>query len=244
MNWTFVILATIIILLIYVLYNYTTSPTSLVNVAYLMSSNGNVKITNKPRSQNYTISGWFYLNDANNIVNKTAYCIFSRGHSLQLDLVMVDNKLCLILQRDHTAYKLIDSIPIQTWMYITVTVYNNTIVDIFINGKLLHSISASSTSTLNNIVTIGNGRCSSGLSTATFVTTEYPTATFPCSDANLSFNGVLSNLIYIPQYCSPKDVYDLYMSANTVSIQKLLTTYTVAVALLKNGIVQARQVIL
>ena len=123
-------------------------------------------------------------------------------------------------------YPLLASLPVQQWSYMTISVYNN-IFDFYVNGKLINTMNipafnSKTVSTNSDTVVIGG----SG------------------SQSYQKHNSVLSNLIYSPKYSSPQEVYAAYMDVNKLSIMNILTTYTVDVELVKNGVVADKLTIL
>ena len=232
MNVLFVILSLIIIILIFVLYNYTLTVNSLMKVANLHIRNSPVTITTTPYSNNYTMSCWFYLKNNAGIADGTKYYIFSRMGVFDFYIKSITGNMGVYADiKDSNnvntnTYPLLASLPVQQWSYMTISVYNN-IFDFYVNGKLINTMNipafnSKTVSTNSDTVVIGG----SG------------------SQSYQKHNSVLSNLIYSPKYSSPQEVYAAYMDVNKLSIMNILTTYTVDVELVKNGVVADKLTIL
>ena len=246
MNRTFVILGIIVVVLIFILYSYTVTK-YLIQTAYLNTTNPALTIStnNNPYSQSFTINGWFYLNDNNGIQPNTPYYIFSRKSYAGIYIINTNNQLSMMLNVASLATNAIpsttasttpstnptqntvimDTVPVNDWIYITMSVYNS-IIDVYINGKLaqsIHNNTKNPNNALSNSVGVG-------------------------TDTNLvpsgSINAVISNLIYYPVYYSPSDASNSYINSKQMTIRDVLTKYTVGISLTNNGVLEQRQTIL
>ena len=115
---------------------------------------------------------------------------------------------------------LVTNFPLQTWVNISVSVYNRAI-DLYIDGKLIKTCSmtrvASPISSGSQIFIGGN---------------ENPTTNqFP------GFSGFIASVVYSPDVFSPKEVWDIYSRGYTNSAFNLnaLKRYKVELAFLKDN---------
>ena len=248
MNFLFIILGFIAVVLIYILYNYTLTMNSLVTTANLGVENPSIILPKKPTA-NYTMSCWLYLQDnAAFIADKTKqYYIFSRKGLFNLFIQMNGGLISIYIQTNEPSnaiYLLLNDLPIQSWAYLTLSVYN-TFVDFLINGKLITSVNTNIKIPSDSAKTVGVG--------AGYVTSSYnsivkgtstPTVVVGSTISTNLYNAIIANLVYLPNATSPQAAYTAYTQANNASTANMLTTYTVDVALVKNDVVQTTQTIL
>lgn len=244
MNFLFIILGFIAVVLIYILYNYTLTMNSLVTTANLGVKNTSVILPGKPTA-NYTMSCWLYLKDNSAfIADKTKqYYIFSRNGLFNL-FINTNGVYIQMKEPSNAIYLLLNDLPIQSWAYLTLSVYN-TFVDFFINGKLITSVNTNIKIPSDSAKTVGVG---SGYVTSSYNSivkgTSTPTVVVGSTISTNLYNAIIANLVYLPNATSPQAAYTAYTQANNASTANMLTTYTVDVALVKNDVVQTTQTIL
>jgi len=248
MNFLFIVLGFIVVVLIYILYNYTLTMNSLVTTANLIGQNQPVILPGKPTAS-YTMSCWLYLKDNANFnqTPKNQYYIFSRKGLFNLFIQMNGGLISIYIQTNEPSnakYLLLNDLPIQSWAYLTLSVYNK-FIDFFINGKLITSVKTDINIPLDSAKTVGVG---SGYVTSGYNSivkgTKTATVIVGSEIATNVYNAILANLVYLPNATSPQAAYTAYTQANNASTANMLTTYTVDVALVKNDVVQTTQTIL
>ena len=219
MNWIYIILGVMIVILLYVLYiNYfSTSRTKLIKETTLNSASiPGITITDAPTSTRYAYGIWLYVNTWNNSNTKP---IFSRPGQIA---VYLDNNTptlyCDISQNctgtitPTTHMQITQNFPIQKWTYVTVNV-DNQFVDMYLDGKLVKSI-----------------QLGCQLST-------------PPKDALMFLGGNQANDILVAAFHrwslpqSPQDVYNEYMKGNGIS-NNMMASYGVKMTVLKDKIEQ------
>lgn len=169
MNYTIIILGIIIVFLVYYLYvNYISASKTILKTVNLNSANPDITLIDKAENISYGYGAWIYINSWDQNKSKG---VFSRSEniSLYLDQSRPILKCDISLNNTSTTNQTIvitENFPLQKWVYIIVSVDggtgNGTIVDCYINGKLIKSskltgdAKSPASSTLSPIK-IGNG---------------------------------------------------------------------------------------
>lgn len=174
MNYLFIILGVIIIVLLYTVYNYVfPSKTAVTNTNYLANGVKEVPFTNldNPSSTKYSIELWIYANDVKDakslatesgIGTNSKGCIFQvvTGTTKVYNLDLLNNAdLCFYVGTDTNPKITIHNFPLQKWCYVVISV-NNNLVDMYLDGKLLKSIKISGTvnpPTADSVIRFGIG---------------------------------------------------------------------------------------
>jgi hypothetical protein len=221
MNYTIIILAFIIILMLYVGYLYYTNKSLVSGVVSLNNTSGGnpVILWNKldsPGSKQYHYKGWFFINNSPVLSGGTIAegtqlnYLFSRNNgsnNLDLALVLYGTSLVaytgtvnninttsgmFINKAGHTKelMRITDNYPIQKWVYIVINV-NNTIVEAYLNGKLVKTL---------QITEFPGENQKSGLHLGN------------------SINGYVTKFERIPKPVSPDEVWKGYTSGNGLSM--------------------------
>jgi hypothetical protein len=146
MNYTIIILGIIIVFLVYYLYvNYITASKTILKSVNLNSANPDITLVDKAQNVSYGYGAWLYINSWDQNKSKV---IFSRSNniSLYLDQSRPVLKCDISLNSTGTTNQTVvitENFPLQKWVYVIVSVDggtgNGTIVDCYINGKLVKS---------------------------------------------------------------------------------------------------------
>jgi hypothetical protein len=139
MNTTLIVLGVVIVILLYVLYNY------FMNVSNTLQAQASFNLQvppisniNDATSTRYAYGIWIYVNTWNTQVKHT---IFSRRGNLKLYLDESAPILyCDVTMSNDTTQKMTitDNFPLQKWTHIIISV-DNQYVDAYLDGKLLQS---------------------------------------------------------------------------------------------------------
>lgn len=152
MNFTLLILAVIVVVLIFALYNYFSPATNLSEYANLNGSNSTITLV-KPNNSVYTYGFLLYLVD--NKKSGTILSVPTFTITLTPSMALQCNPLTAV--KVSPSYTIMDKVPLSEWSYITVCA-NNKIIDFYINGKLISSnVLPTTTKTSGTIVTLGSG---------------------------------------------------------------------------------------
>jgi Concanavalin A-like lectin/glucanases superfamily len=241
MDYTLIILGAIVVILIYILYTYFSTATNRVaqNLS-LSATNTPIKLTNQPSSYNYTYGIWVYVNTWDTTSPKV---IFQRrmkeGTALHFPVDRSAEQISLHLDKTnptlHAYFSLTgnneldivvtNNFPIQAWCFVAISV-NQNYVDCYLNGKLVKSVSVSSSgATLsppvaNATVLVGGG-------------TTYKNSK---DTESQNFDALITQFTYVPNSSSPQDIWTTYLKGNgTNPLTSWFTTYGVTVDLTKNG---------
>ena len=146
MNYTIIILGIIIVFLVYYLYvNYISASKTILKSVNLNSANPDITLVDKAQNVSYGYGAWLYINSWDQNKSKG---VFSRTNnmSLYLDQSRPILKCDISLNSTSTTNQTIiitENFPLQKWVYIIISVDagsgNGTIVDCYINGKLVKS---------------------------------------------------------------------------------------------------------
>jgi hypothetical protein len=138
-NSIIIILGIIILILVYILYNYlTNTSTKLQSAANLNNSIPAITIKN-PTATRYAYGIWIYVNTWTPSSN---HVLFDRPGNLKLYLDLNTPTLYLDMSMNDNSTKkmtITDNFPLQKWVYIIVSV-DNQFVDAYLNGKLIQSM--------------------------------------------------------------------------------------------------------
>jgi hypothetical protein len=157
MNTVAIILAIVVVLLFYILYNFfLLKSTELTASADLNGVPPAIPITNGANSLRYAYGIWIYVNSWSS-GSKT---IFSRPDNITLSLDSGSPVLnCDFTLNDtaktKTTVKITDNFPLQKWTHIVVSV-DNQYVDAYLDGKLIKSGRVGSDTTMPNSPTGDN----------------------------------------------------------------------------------------
>ena len=177
MNFIIISLSIIIIFLLFMIYRFLMSEKALVKNISLKSGNLDIALSKLKIKDygTYNIAFWIYVNElpsnlAYSTMTDISYvdnygnakhpsgCILqTSSNNLSLDLYS-DNVLTFYNGRKDTsparAYPsvLTNGFSIHKWTYIVVSVRNNTLVDLFMNGKLVQSSNYDGTTDKNKII--------------------------------------------------------------------------------------------
>lgn len=150
MNFTLLILAVIVVVLIFALYNYFSPATNLSEYANLNGSNSTITLV-KPNNSVYTYGFLLYLVD--NMKSGTILSVPTFTITLTPSMALQ----CKSSTNGSPSYTIMDQVPLSEWSYITVCA-NNNIMDLYINGKLISSnVLPTTTKTNGKTVTLGSG---------------------------------------------------------------------------------------
>jgi hypothetical protein len=146
MNYTIIILGIIIVFLVYYLYvNYISASKTILKSVDLNSVNPDITLVDKAENVSYGYGAWLYINSWDQNKSKE---VFSRSNNISLYLDKSSSILKCDISLNSTGNTnqtivITENFPLQKWVYIIISVDggtgNGTIVDCYINGKLVKS---------------------------------------------------------------------------------------------------------
>lgn len=240
-NASWIILSVVLLIFIYIVYQYLTTSTTTVSTVDLNGIQQAIQSSTLvgPNNLNYTIGTWIYVNSwdtskSHSIVyaptgtDSTAPVLVdgTNGNSTPYDFALFLDKTSPTLyfalggsslSEDLGPYKssnlitITDNFPIQSWVYITVSV-NTNVVDCYINGKLV----------------ISQLTQKSGIQTPSFKSAYFG------NGPEAGWDAQMRNFKRYTTTMNPQDVWSNYLSQSPNTFMAL-STYGVQVDLLKNG---------
>ena len=212
MNYTVIILCIIAVILIYVLYVYFVKKSNVLSQsANLNNSNPPITTISSGSSTQYAYSIWVYVNTWNDMSKN----IFSRPGNISLDLAADTPTLTCTIQQTPgpvTPITITNNFPIQTWVCIVIS-SSGTIVDFYLNGKLVNSnklLGSPTQPSPSSAVVYGSG--------------------WDCYVAG--FKNWSAPI-------GPQEAWDNYMSGHGNSVSQFFSQYGVNVAVTKDNVVQS-----
>ncbi len=221
MNYTRIILALVVILLIYITYTFffinsqlITNPISLNNASMLRYEESKLK---NPRALRYNYEAWIYIdrNEPQGVNN----IIFNRGSSM----IVILNGSSLLLFKDGTIYpdgtyegteanfiaSITDAFPFQKWTQLVISVDGN-IVDVYLDGKMIISHPGAKVPIV-------------------------PKDT-PITAGNINTRGSLQKFRYTPNIATPQTVWTSFMKENSLAgLGGFFGSYNIDMSLLKDN---------
>lgn len=218
MNYTLIILGTILVVIAYILYKVIDEKgRSVASKTDLNKQESPVtlsSVSGNPASPRYYISSWIYIKTLP--TNKSLFKI-ANGTTTYLDVSM-SNTASLSYEINATTdpvtsnptHTIMDNFPLQKWVFLIISVDNN-IVDLYIDGKLLrsHKIDGTVTS-INEASSIHFGT---------------------------NIDGFLAKMDREPRPISPSEAWDKYMDGNGGNyFSKMFANYGGTVTITKDDL--------
>ena len=243
MDLKLIIGVVIVVILLYIIWSYLFT-----SMKVLMSFQKGTELTSMnldnvvdQSKNNFSFSVWVYIDEwsvnygnAKNIllikspstVGPCFFAIYFSKTTNDLNIYVDPTRLANIDTSENAFNSLnatcsITNFPLQSWVNISVSVYNRAI-DLYIDGKLIRTCSMSTVASAisrNSEIFIGG-------SARPLTNLEVP-----------GFSGFIASVVYSPDVFSPKEVWDIYSRGYTNSAFNLnaLKRYKVELAFLKDN---------
>jgi hypothetical protein len=139
-----IVLGIILVVVLLILYNtFTTVPVSKNTAKKLGKKNKEIEYKElaNPTSPNYYMSTWLYVENLQNTGDQTLYTISQTGNTSKIVEVLLkaNGQLVYRLNGNSVDNIVLPSFPIQQWCCFVLSVDSNSVVDSYINGKLVKS---------------------------------------------------------------------------------------------------------
>ncbi len=179
---------------------------------------------------NFGIIVWFYINSWDESYNAKKFIISREtaddNGNQDIEAYLDENTNNLIVnfaQYDKTtSTSTIQNIPLQKWVCLGISKYNNTI-DVYIDGKLADT-------------KVGSGEDIVPDPTKSFILHGYGDSSASASVTDQPFDGYTRNLKYYSRPLSPIEVYNIYKnSANGSILDNIFGSYKLKLSFLKNN---------
>lgn len=211
MNYVLIILCIVVIILVYFLYvHFVKKSNVLSQAANLNGSNQPITSISSGNSTQYSYGIWVYVNTWNTAPKN----IFSRPGNISLDLAADTPTLTCTIQQTPgpvTPITITNNFPIQTWVYIVIS-SSGTIVDFYLNGKLVNSnklLGSPTQPSSTSAVTYGSG--------------------WDCYVAGFqNWSGPIG----------PQEAWDSYLSGHGNSVSQFFSQYGVNIQVTKDNVVK------
>ena len=221
MEWTTLVLGIIVVILIYMLYVLFVKKSSVISKSANLKEGGNDPITsiNSGQSTRYAYGVWVYVNTWDAMREKT---IFSRKDNLRLYLAADEPSLyCSVVcvAKDGTSLTeknilITDNFSVQKWVYVVIS-SDNTIVDAYIDGKLVNSTKLETS----------------------------PNAPEPGSTSPVVYGSgwdcYVAGLQNWSTPIGPQEAWDNYMAGNTNALSRFLGSYSLNLAVNRDNVQQS-----
>lgn len=227
MNYTLIILGIILLVVIYMLFNFLATRGTAVTkkVDLKATGNGTVGYTTlvNPTSSRYAFSLWVYMDVLNPSGSNTTIFQISppvsatgatKFFSLHLDSTSALSYSLLTSDGNTTTNQIMTNFGLQKWVYLIVSV-DNSVVDLYVDGKLIRSQQLKSvpkTTTADCMISYGD--CANN----------------PCQ-------GYIAKFERLPTPMDPVTAWSKYMEGNGGNyFSKLLSSYGASFSLTKNNL--------
>ena len=147
MNYTFIILGIILLVIIFILYKVFTEKKTKIESSKTLSANTHYYYDLKnPGSPKYYIGIWLYVRS----LPTSSSCIYDINESANaiLGLYLDNNAKLSYKYRDDSTLKeqpIMDGFPLQRWTHVILSVDSNKLIDTYVDGKLMMSHNVSLT---------------------------------------------------------------------------------------------------
>ena len=146
MNYTFIILGIILLVIIFILYKVFTEKKTKIESSKTLSANTHYYTDLKnPGSPKYYIGVWLYVRSLPS--SGVTKCIYDIKDSTKiLGLFLDDNaKLSYKYDNETKQQPIMDGFPLQRWTHVILSVDSNKLIDTYVDGKLMMSHNVSLT---------------------------------------------------------------------------------------------------
>ena len=154
MNYTFIILGIILLVIIFILYKvFTEKKTKIESSKTLSTKNNYYTDLKNPGSPKYYIGIWLYVRSLPDTESKCVWNIDDTNDVLGLYL---DNNAKLFYKYYDSADKqqhIMDGFPLQRWTHVILSVDSNKLIDTYVDGKLMmsHNVSLTQPNATSNL---------------------------------------------------------------------------------------------
>lgn len=231
MNYTLIILGIILIVVIFMLYNFLANRGKLVTAKIDLTGKGNGTVGYKtlvnPTSSRYAFSLWVYMDVLNASGNNTEIINVGLPSTSKFFSLYLDSTSTLFYSLKGTdgnasSNVIMTNFSLQKWVYLIVSV-DNSVVDLYVDGKLIRSQQLKlPPMTTTEDYQISYGDCASK----------------PCQ-------GYIAKFERIPTPMDPVTAWSKYMSGNGGNyFSKLLSSYGASFSLTKNNLLMQQYTLL
>ena len=146
MNYTFIILGIILLVIIFILYKVFTEKKTKIESSKTLSANTHYYTDLKnPGSPKYYIGIWLYVRSLPS--SGVTKCIYDIKDSTKILGLFLDDNANLSYKYDNETKQqpIMDGFPLQRWTHVILSVDSNKLIDTYVDGKLMMSHNVSLT---------------------------------------------------------------------------------------------------
>ena len=147
MNYTFIILGIILLVIIFILYKvFTEKKTKIESSKTLSTKNNYYTDLKNPGSPKYYIGIWLYVRSLP--TDNESKCVWNIDDTNDVLGLYLDNNAKLLYKYHDSTYKqqpIMDGFPLQRWTHVILSVDSNKLIDTYVDGKLMMSHNVSLT---------------------------------------------------------------------------------------------------
>jgi hypothetical protein len=216
MNYTFIILGIILLVIIYVLYTvFTEKKTSLESSKSLASKEFKYADLKNPGSPKYYISIWLYVRNLPTTAEKVWYIDDSSRDVLGLYLDQSSNLYYKYGTGTGERQDIMAGFPLQRWTHVILSVDSNKLIDTYVDGKLMKSHTVD------------------GLTQPTASSKLYE------SQADSTLEAEIAGFERVPSVMDPKTAWQKYLAGNGGNVfSRFFKTWGISLVLTKDDVDQ------
>jgi hypothetical protein len=193
MNYTFIVLGIILVVVLFILYKvFTEKKTKLETNKQLTTNSHPYEDLKNPVSPNFYIAIWLYVHSIDSTSgNNVIYHIDNDSDIKKFELDITGNGT-LQYTADSRTVPIMEKFPLQKWTHVIIGVTSGNLIDSYVDGKLMKSQELNNTLTTNH-----NYSLKEGTTVATAI-----------AKANVA------GFERVPQAITPKEAWDKYLAGN------------------------------
>ena len=224
MNYTFIILGIILLVIIFILYKVFTEKKTKIESSKTLSANTH-KYTDlkNPGSPKYYIGIWLYVRSLpSSGVNKCIYDI--KDSTKILGLFLDDNaKLSYKYDNETKQQPIMDGFPLQRWTHVILSVDSNKLIDTYVDGKLM----------MSHNVSLVQPNATSILQEAPMITLSGGTA------PTVTMQAEIAGFERVPTTMNPQTAWKKYLAGNGGNaFTRFFKTWGISLVLTKDDVDQ------
>ena len=225
MNYTFIILGIILLVIIFILYKVFTEKKTKIESSKTLSANTHYYTDLKnPGSPKYYIGIWLYVRSLPN----SSSCIYDINESANaiLGLYLDNNAKLSYKYRDNSTLKeqpIMDGFPLQRWTHVILSVDSNKLIDTYVDGKLM----------MSHNVSLVQPNATSILQEAPMITLSGGTA------PTVTMQAEIAGFERVPTTMNPQTAWKKYLAGNGGNaFTRFFKTWGISLVLTKDDVDQ------
>lgn len=227
MNYTFIILGIILLVIIFILYKvFTEKKTKIESSKTLSTKNNDYTDLKNPGSPKYYIGIWLYVRSLPDAESKCVWNIKDTNNVL--GLYLDDTAKLLYKYRDKSTstdkqQPIMDGFPLQRWTHVILSVDSNKLIDTYVDGKLM----------MSHNVSLDQPNATSILQEAPMITLSGGTA------PTVTMQAEIAGFERVPTTMNPQTAWKKYLAGNGGNaFTRFFKTWGISLVLTKDDVDQ------